>query len=100
MGSAVRHRSAAAGNGNCMLRWFGYLFGALLLCGLLAVGGTLWVFWEFGRGLPEYAQLADYEPPVTTRVYAGDGSLLEEYAVQRRIFVPVEAIPDLVKNAF
>lgn len=83
-----------------MLRWIGYLTGFALFCGLLAVGAVLWVFWEFGRDLPDYTQLADYEPPVTTRVHAGDGSLLAEYAVQRRVFVPVDTIPEMVKNAF
>jgi penicillin-binding protein 1A len=83
-----------------MLRWLGYLAGTALFCGLLAVGGVLWVFWEYGRDLPDYSQLADYEPPVTTRVHAGDGSLLAEYAVQRRVFVPVDTIPELVKAAF
>lgn len=83
-----------------MSRWIGYLAGVALVGSLLVVGGALWVFWEFGRDLPDYSQLADYEPPVTTRVHAGDGSLLAEYAVQRRVFVPVSTIPELVKNAF
>ncbi|MBT3809128.1 MAG: penicillin-binding protein, partial [Rhodospirillaceae bacterium] len=83
-----------------MLRWFGYLAGLALVGALVVVGGVLWVFWEFGRDLPDYSQLADYQPPVTTRVHAGDGSLLAEYAVQRRIFVPVSTMPNLVKEAF
>lgn len=83
-----------------MLRWFGYLAGLAVVGALLLVGGVLWVFWEFGRDLPDYRQLADYQPPVTTRVHAGDGSLLAEYAVQRRIFVPVSTMPTLVKEAF
>lgn len=83
-----------------MLRWLGYLTGLALVGALLAVGGVFWVFWEYGRDLPDYSQLADYEPPVTTRVHAGDGSLLAEYAVQRRVFVPVSTMPELVKNAF
>ena len=41
-----------------------------------------------------------YEPPVTTRVHAADGSLMAEYARQRRLFLPIQAVPDLVKNAF
>ncbi len=50
--------------------------------------------------LPDYQVLADYEPPVTTRVYAGDGTLVAEFARERRLFVPIEAIPDRVKMAF
>ncbi len=83
-----------------MLRWFGYLVGLAVVGALLVVGGVLWVFWEYGRDLPDYTQLADYQPPVTTRVHAGDGSLLAEYAVQRRVFVPVSSMPMLVKEAF
>ncbi|MGH7053880.1 MAG: penicillin-binding protein 1A [Stellaceae bacterium] len=56
--------------------------------------------WYFGRQLPNYQQLAHYEPPIATRVYAADGRLLAEYAKERRIFVPIEAIPPLVKQAF
>ena len=83
-----------------MLRWLGYLFGVMVIGGLIAAGGAIWVFWEFGRDLPDYRQLANYKPPVTTRVHAGDGSLLAEYAVERRIFVPVTAMPKHVINAF
>tara|TARA_R110002110_G_scaffold2756_1_gene13301 strand:+ start:45052 stop:47466 length:2415 start_codon:yes stop_codon:yes gene_type:complete len=83
-----------------MLRWLRYLAGLAVVGALVAVGGVLWVFWEFGRDLPDYSQLADYQPPVTTRVHAGDGSLLAEYAVQRRVFVPVSTMPNLIKEAF
>src|SRR5207302_908779 len=61
------------------------------------VGITLWYF---GRDLPDYQQLAHYQPPIMTRVHAGDGRLLAEYATERRIFVPIQAIPKPVINAF
>ena len=83
-----------------MLRVLGYLTGFFLLCGLVAAGGVIWIFWTFGQDLPDYSQLEDYAPPVTTRVHAGDGSLLAEYAIQRRVFVPISTIPELVRNAF
>jgi penicillin-binding protein 1A len=83
-----------------MLRLLGYLTGFFLLCGLLAVGGVFWVFWKYGQDLPDYTQLENYAPPITTRVHAGDGSLLAEYAVQRRVFVPISTIPNLVRDAF
>ncbi|MDH3738278.1 MAG: transglycosylase domain-containing protein, partial [Alphaproteobacteria bacterium] len=83
-----------------MLRWLGYLLGVALLGSLVVAGGAIWVFWEYGRDLPDYRQLANYSPPVTTRVHAGDGSLLAEYAVERRVFVPVTAMPRQVINAF
>jgi penicillin-binding protein 1A len=52
------------------------------------------------QGLPSLADLQDYEPPVTSRVYAGDGALVAEFADEQRVFVPIERIPDHVKNAF
>ena len=58
------------------------------------------VIMHYSIGLPDYRQLEDYRPPITTRLYAQDGSLLAEYATQKRSFVPVEKIPDLLKQAF
>ena len=52
------------------------------------------------RDLPSVEALRDYQPPVTTRVYAGDGTLLGEYARERRIFVPIAFVPKLVIEAF
>ena len=68
-----------------------------------AVAGGVFVgltIWYFGRDLPDYQQLARYEPPIMTRVHAGDGRLLAEYATERRVFVPIAAIPKRVINAF
>ena len=77
-----------------------YLFLFLVLMALTAGGGTLYVYREYGRDLPPYQQLARYEPPTVTRVHAGDGRLLAEYAIQKRVFVPIKAIPKRVINAF
>ena len=63
-------------------------------------GGALYIFHEYGRDLPAYAQLADYQPPITTRVHAGDGRLLTEFAREPRVFVPVDAVPQRVIHAF
>ena len=71
----------------------------LLIAGLAGSGAVLYAFYHYGRGLPEYAQLADYEPPTVTRVHAGDGRLLAEFAVEKRVFVPIVAIPKRVTNA-
>ena len=62
--------------------------------------GCLYAIYTFGRGLPDYTQLADYEPPVMTRVQAGDGRLLVEYAIQQRVFVPISAMPKMLVKAF
>ncbi|MFN3464321.1 MAG: penicillin-binding protein 1A [Terricaulis sp.] len=52
------------------------------------------------QGLPSLEDLQDYQPPVTSRVHAGDGALVAEFAREQRVFVPIEQIPDHVKNAF
>ncbi|MEN3351331.1 MAG: penicillin-binding protein [Bradyrhizobium sp.] len=83
-----------------LLRFFGFLFTAgsiLFLAGLAAVAG---MFWHFSKDLPEYSQLQTYEPPVMTRIHATDGSLLGEYAKERRLYLPIQAVPKLVINAF
>ena len=83
-----------------LLKILGGLLALGLVAGLLATGGLFYGLWYFGRGLPDYEQLADYQPPITTRVHAGDGRLIGEFARERRLFVPVAAIPQGVINAF
>ncbi|CUW41206.1 Penicillin-binding protein 1A [Magnetospirillum sp. XM-1] len=83
-----------------MFRFLLGLFSLLILLAIVGAAGTLFVFWHYGRGLPDYHQLAHYEPPITTRVYGGDGRLVAEYAVEKRVFVPLPVIPQLVKDAF
>ena len=70
--------------------------GVFLIGLLLAATYVYWVT----RDLPSYEALAHYEPPVTTRVYAGTGMLIGEYARERRLYVPIDQIPDRVKQAF
>src|ERR1700756_3331794 len=76
----------------------------LFVCGVvLAILGSALVgvtIWHFGRDLPDYQQLAHYHPPIATRVHAGDGRLLAEHATERRVFVPIQAIPKTIISAF
>jgi len=76
------------------------IFGILMIVAIAGAAGVLFIFHNYGRGLPEYRQLADYEPPVMTRVYGGDGRLLAEYATEKRIFVPIKATPKRVIQSF
>jgi len=83
-----------------LLRFFGLLFAAgtiLFLAGITAAAGLMW---HYSKDLPDYTQLQNYEPPVMTRVHASDGSLLGEYANERRLYLPIQAVPKLVTNAF
>src|SRR5215469_2719150 len=78
------------------------LFGGLGVCGIVAIAalGVVGYIWEITQDLPSVEALQNYNPPVTTRVYAGDGTLIGEYARERRIFVPIAFVPKLVINAF
>src|SRR4029077_3643656 len=58
------------------------------------------VMWKYEQDLPDYTLLKNYEPPVMTRVHAADGSLLAEYSRERRLYLPSDEIPALVKDAF
>jgi len=81
-------------------RLFGFFFasGAILFVVGACVAGL--VVWKYQQDLPDYTQLKNYEPPVMTRVHAADGSVLAEYAHERRLYLPSSAIPPLVKEAF
>ena len=72
-----------------------FFFGSIALALVLFV-----VLMHYSVGLPDYLQLEKYEPPVTSRLYAEDGSLLAEYATEKRMFVPVGKMPTLLKQAF
>lgn len=76
------------------------LIVALFSIAILAMISALVVLAIYSRDLPDYEQLASYNPPLVTRLYAGDGRLLEEYANQRRLFVPYNAMPEKLINAF
>jgi len=83
-----------------MFKLISTIASTLFLLAFLGVVAVGIVFMKCMSELPDYHQLAKYEPAVTTRLFAGDGQLLKEYAVEKRLFVPVEKIPDRVKQAF
>ncbi|TPQ41192.1 penicillin-binding protein [Bradyrhizobium guangdongense] len=83
-----------------LVRFFGFLFAAGTVVFLVGVGAVAGLIWHFSKDLPDYSQLQDYEPPVMTRVHAVDGSLVGEYAKERRLYLPIQAVPKLVINAF
>src|ERR1700676_5019076 len=83
-----------------LVRFMGFLFAAGTVVFLVGVAATAGLIWHFSKDLPDYSQLQDYEPPVMTRVHAADGALLAEYAKERRLYLPIQAIPKLVTNAF
>ncbi len=83
-----------------ILSFFGAIFSFVtlgILMTALTVGG---IFWMYSRDLPSEKSLASYKPPTISRIYSGEGHLIDEFAKERRLFVPANEIPDLVKQAF
>jgi len=82
--------------------WYGFLglfsLGFLGLVACMAI--IVYTINFYGSDLPDYEQLKDYQPPIVTRIYAGDGRLMAEFAQEKRVFMPIEKIPDIVKQAF
>ena len=54
--------------------------------------------WYFSVGLPDYKRLSNYQPPISSRVYSEDRKLIAEYALEKRLFIPYEAIPSKIIN--
>ena len=83
-----------------MIRLIGYFFGIGAVAFLGVAAAVALYLGSVTKDLPDYEVLNSYAPPVTTRVHAGDGALMAEYARERRLYLPIQAIPDRVKAAF
>jgi penicillin-binding protein 1A len=82
------------------LSFLGTIFSLLTIGAVTAalfIGG---IFWYYGQDLPNHEQLASYTPPTISRIYSGEGKIIDEFARERRLFVPAEDIPQMVKFAF
>ena len=77
-----------------------YLFLSLILLAFLFLAISILGIVKYTKNLPDYKQLRDYSPSVISRLYTGEGSLLAEFSLQKRIFVPIDNIPEKVKAAF
>ncbi len=83
-----------------LFQFLGFLFTWITNGIVMAAVGLGAIFWMYGQGLPSYEQLVNYEPATLSRIYSAEGRVMDEFARERRIFTPIEDIPDLVKNAF
>jgi penicillin-binding protein 1A len=81
-------------------RLVGFTFAFGMVVFLVAASVAGFILWNVSKDLPDYEALAKYEPPVTTRIYANDGNLIAEFARERRIYVPITAVPPRVIQAF
>lgn len=93
-------RRKRSGVGRRILQFFLGLTAVGLLGVLIGVIGVALIIHRYAQDLPDYRQLLDYKPPVVTRIHAADGRLVEEYARERRVFVPIDSVPSLVIDAF
>ncbi|MBO7560136.1 MAG: PBP1A family penicillin-binding protein [Alphaproteobacteria bacterium] len=79
---------------------FRFFLHVIFWCIVAAIAAVAALFLIYGGNLPDYRKLATYAPPVATRLYAADGSLLIEYAEERRVFIDFEDMPPQLVNAF
>ena len=83
-----------------LLRFLGFLFATATVLGLVGAAAVGVFIWQQAQDLPDHATLEKYEPPIMTRLHANDGSLIAEYANERRLFLPIQAVPNMVVRAF
>jgi penicillin-binding protein 1A len=83
-----------------MKRWLIRGSIAVVVLAALGLAGVIGVIYHYSADLPDNKALAAYVPPITTRLHASNGDLMAEYAAENRVFLPIEEIPPLVKQAF
>ena len=83
-----------------LLNFVGAIFSAITIGAAFVALSVGAIFWMYGRDLPNHEQLAQYTPKTISRIYSGEGRIIDEFAEERRLFVPIEDVPDLVKDAF
>jgi penicillin-binding protein 1A len=83
-----------------LLSFLSFSFAAFVVVFLVGSAAVGVIVWRASKDLPDYESLSKYEPPVMTRVHAHDGSLIAEYARERRIFVPINTVPKGIIAAF
>ena len=81
-------------------KYFRVFINFIFWCIVACIAGVAILVLVHGNNLPDYKNLATYTPPVATRLYASDGSLLIEYAEERRVFIDFDDMPSQLINAF
>ena len=83
-----------------MFKFINFFFKFLIIFFITVLIFAFSTLWYFSIGLPDYKKLSNYQPPISSRVYSDDGKLIAEYAIQKRLFVPYDSIPEVVINSF
>ena len=83
-----------------MKKFFSFLFYCFLFGTIFTIFAIWFVVLYYNDRLPDIEKINAYNPPLTSRLYSVDGVLLKEYAEEKRLFVSIENVPELVKQAF
>ena len=83
-----------------MLKFLNFSLKFVIIFSATIVFFVFSTLWYFSVGLPDYKKLSNYQPPISSRVYSEDNKLIAEYALEKRLFIPYESIPEKVVNAF
>jgi penicillin-binding protein 1A len=83
-----------------MFKFLNFSIKFIIVTLIILVFFTFSTLWYFSVGLPDYKKLSNYQPPISSRVYSTDNKLIAEYALEKRLFIPIKSIPDKVVNAF
>ena len=83
-----------------MLKFINFSLKFIIIFFSIIIFFVFSTLWYFSVGLPDYKKLSNYQPPISSRVYSEDKKLIAEYAIEKRLFIPFESIPDKVINAF
>ncbi len=76
------------------------IFILFLSVSLITIISIFVILWTFSNNIPDYKFLKNYKPPVSSKVYSGNGELVADFSKEKRIFIPFSAIPKKVINAF
>ena len=82
-----------------MLKFLNFSLKFVIIFFITLVFFVFSTLWYFSIGLPDYKKLSNYQPPISSRVYSENSKLIAEYAIEKRLFIPYESIPDKVINA-
>ena len=83
-----------------MLKFLNFSAKFVIIFFVISIFFVFSTLWYFSVGLPDYKKLSNYQPPISSRVYSGNNKLIAEYALEKRLFIPYDSIPDKVINAF
>ena len=83
-----------------MFNFINFTFKFVIVFTLIVIFFSFSTFWYFSIGLPDYKKLSNYQPPISSRVYSKDNKLIAEYALEKRLFIPYDSIPEIVINSF